>query len=329
MPASALPKLPKPLDRKIYKTGQTRGADDDEIHQNRVLRSSTVLIRYRSWQQCAKPAEAEEYKNGFIVLLSPEEYFGEADITGKLVFKELEIGRNALVFYEDRRDWTKYPPSARRWRAAERRRSPLGGEFVARIPATTASAEGSKIIQGFHLTKPKGAGIRVYEYASTVRMERCRWQLEALFWRCADAKAVVMANGMSAADASRRERLNEERCRQANLLDSTQLEHARILNARGVTICPLCLAELSGGEFFSRVQQAEGREVSDLTITQVNLFHIAELRVGTLGHRPYNLGWGHHHYNVVVKDAGIAPTLRWMSEVVERNRQAGLLPDVE
>ena len=32
-------KLPKLLTRKLYKTGQTRGADDDEIYQNRVLRT--------------------------------------------------------------------------------------------------------------------------------------------------------------------------------------------------------------------------------------------------------------------------------------------------
>lgn len=43
-----LPKLPQLLDRKIYKTGQTRGADDDVIYQNRVARNSTVLIPYSS-----------------------------------------------------------------------------------------------------------------------------------------------------------------------------------------------------------------------------------------------------------------------------------------
>ncbi len=41
-----IPKLPQLLDRKIYKSGQTRGADDDEIYQNRVNRNSTALIRY-------------------------------------------------------------------------------------------------------------------------------------------------------------------------------------------------------------------------------------------------------------------------------------------
>ena len=40
------PRIPALLDRKIYKTGQTRGADDDVIYQNRVGRNSTVLIPY-------------------------------------------------------------------------------------------------------------------------------------------------------------------------------------------------------------------------------------------------------------------------------------------
>ena len=49
------------------------------------------------------------------------------------------------------------------------------------------------------------------------------------------------------------------------------------------------------------------------------MFHIQELRTGEFNHRPYNLGWGHHHCNVVVKDAGIQPTLDWMREVLKRN----------
>lgn len=32
MPRNKIPKLPQLLDRKIYKSGQTRGADDDEIY---------------------------------------------------------------------------------------------------------------------------------------------------------------------------------------------------------------------------------------------------------------------------------------------------------
>jgi hypothetical protein len=87
----------------------------------------------------------------------------------------------------------------------------------------------------------------------------------------------------------------------------------------------LCLEELPSQGFFSRMEQAEGRVVPDLTITQLNLFHIAELRVGALNHRPYNVGWGHHHCNVVVKDSGISKTLEWMRDVLNRNIEQGHL----
>ena len=67
------------------------------------------------------------------------------------------------------------------------------------------------------------------------------------------------------------------------------------------------------------MQQAEGRDVPDLTVTELSLFDIRELRTGEFNHRPYNLGWGHHHCNVVVKDSGIFETLQWMREVLLDN----------
>lgn len=84
--------------------------------------------------------------------------------------------------------------------------------------------------------------------------------------------------------------------------------------------------ELSGQGFLDSMEQAAGRLVHDLTVTKVNLFHIAELRVGVLNHRPYNIGWGHHHCNVVVKDSGLDKTLEWMKQVVDRNTSLGYLP---
>ena len=47
-------KLPKLIESKIYKTGQTRGADDDVIYQNRVNRNSTVLIPYSVYDICSQ-----------------------------------------------------------------------------------------------------------------------------------------------------------------------------------------------------------------------------------------------------------------------------------
>jgi len=327
MPVRRLPKLPQLLDRKIYKTGQTRGADDDVIYQNRVSRSSTVLIPYRCWELCADPHDGGGgYESGFIVLLSPSEYFDNPNITAELPAKGLALGTNALVFYETREAWQAHNPDTLKWKPAKRRTNPLGGRYVARIPATTATENGGRIIRGFDVTSNKGAGIRVYEYASSATTAECRLQLEALFWLCADSETVAVSNGMTPEDGAARKAAILAQGNESNLLDTARLTKARILNTRGRTICPLCLEELSGQGFFNRMAQAEGREVTDLTVTQLNLFHITELRFGVLNHRPYNVGWGHHHCNVVVKNSGILETLEWMRQVLKRNIQEGHLP---
>ena len=332
MPRRALPKLPRLpqlLDRKIYKTGQTRGADDDEIFQNRVSRTSTVLIPYPVWMQYSPQGEwAQHFDKGFIVLISPSDYFDRLQHSDELVDAGLELGRNALVFYETRTQWTANPPETLGWKPAQNRKSPLGGQYVARIPATTARDNaGIKIASGFNSTANKGAGIRVYEYAGGTEIEECRLQLEALFWICDDSEAVVVANGMTASAAAIRKNGRLDECKRRGLLDIDRLTKARIVNRNVRTICPLCLKELSGDGFFTRMKQAPGREVSDLTITQINLFHIEEVQMGTFNHRHYNLGWGHHHCNVVVKDAGIKETLRWMDELLHRNAEQGYLEE--
>lgn len=98
-----IPKLPATLNTKISKTGQTRGADDDVIYQNRVSRNNTVLIPYSQWDICRTLASGEaQYEKGFIVLLSPEEYFDNPDIDAELATVGLALGQNALVFYETR-----------------------------------------------------------------------------------------------------------------------------------------------------------------------------------------------------------------------------------
>ena len=323
-----IPNLPKLIKDKIYKTGQTRGADDDVIYQNRVGRNGTVLIPYAMWEKCCVPSEANsEYENGYIVLISPEEYFGADNIEVELKVNGLTLGVNTLVFYETRAQWNAHNPDSLGWTAANKRRDPLGGQYVARVSATT-SESGEKINRGFTTTAMKGAGIRVYEYADIATIAKCRLQLEALFWACADSHEVAIANGMTGEEAILRKADNLQKCQEQNLFDFAQLIDARMLNAAGNTVCPLCLSKLSSQGFFSRLDQAEGRVVHDLTVTQLNLFHIQELRFGGLNHRPYNLGWGHHHCNVVVKDSGIIETLHWMKEVVERNLIDGQLPIV-
>jgi BstXI restriction endonuclease len=320
---SLIPKLPQLLARKIYKTGQTRGADDDVIFQNRVSRTSTVLIPYAVWFTGSASPDEDGFEKGFIALVSPAHYFATPNITEELAASGLVIGENALVFYETREHWNGHNPESMGWTAAKNRINPLDGQYVARIPATTAGDDSERIIRGFTTTSKKGAGIRVYEYASSATIADCRLQLEALFWLCVDAEAVAISNGMTAEDAVTRKAAILELCERKVLLDRTLLTEVRILNRNGRTICPLCLEELSAQGFFNRMEQAEGREVPDLTVTQLNLFHIEELRIGVFNHRTYNLGWGHHHCNVVVKDAGIRETIEWMDTVIRRNIKEG------
>jgi len=259
------------------------------------------------------------------VLLSPAEYFGNKAISADLAVRGLALGKNVLVFYETRQDWNAYNPDKLSWTAATKRENPLGGQYVARIPATTATSDGGRIVRGFNVTTMKGAGIRVYEYADAATIKACRLQLEVLFWLCGNAEKVVVANGMLLAEATTRKDGILKACADSGLLDKAKLVKSRIVNSRGRTTCPLCVEELSSQGFFNRMAQAEGRIVPDLTVTELNLFHIDELRISALNHRPYNLGWGHHHCNVVVKDSGIAKTLEWMQCVVKRNIAEGHL----
>jgi hypothetical protein len=319
-----LPKLPTLLDRKIYKTGQTRGADDDVIYQNRVSRTSTVLIPYTLWGVFSSPPDGDlNFENGFIVLISPDVYFCTDDIDLKLEAYGLHLGINTLVFYETRTHWNTYNPEIRGWSAAQSRQEPLGGQYVARVPATTAAKSGGKIIRGFDSRSSKGAGIRLYEYASSKMVTNCRLQLELLYWFCFDSDETSIENGMSTDNIRLRKEYIQSECQRLDLLDENRLIEARIINRDRLTICPLCLERLSSRGFFSRLEQAEGRVVPDLTVTQINLFHIKELRYGAYNHKPYNLGWGHHHCNVVVKDSGIMQTIEWMYKVVKINIEDG------
>lgn len=328
MPKNNKPKLPTLLQRKLSKTGQTRGADDDVIYQNRVSRNSTVLIPLHQWQNDVSLRENTAFfEKGYIVLIPPTDYFSFEKPDENLKDLQLELGTNCLVFYETRTDWERYPPENYGWTFANCRTAPLGGQYVARVPANTSNdtIRAQKINRGYSSQSPKGAGIRLYEYATESTIKEGRLQLEGIYWLCVDAVDVMERNGMTRADAERRKQITLDECQKAGLLDMERLCSKRIINSEGHTICPLCLRELSGEEFLSRLEQPEGREVPDLTVTQVNLFHIEELKYGAFNHRQYNLGWGCHFCNVVVKDAGIVPTLRWMQSVLTKNKQAGYI----
>ncbi|ARQ68835.1 BstXI family restriction endonuclease [Streptomyces marincola] len=324
-----LPKLPDLINRKLYKTGQTRGATQGEIYQNRVGRSSTVLIPHRHFEACRVPDDGTTaYEKGFIVLVSPSWYFEEQRADERLADQGLRLGENALLFFQQPWEWRKYADERGMAIDDERplvpaiaRLAPLGGNYIARVPGTTAASGFGRIDRGFTTTDMRGAGVRVYEYASEKNITRARVQLEALIWMCRNAVDGMVKCGMKQDAAQLRRDKIVEQAEADDLLDLDRLRGLRMVNPAGYTVCPLCLKEMTVAEFATRSAQAEGRETWDNTVTEASLFHIQELRIGRLQHKPYNLGWGHHHCNVVVKDYGIFKTLEWMRSVLEANRE--------
>jgi hypothetical protein len=317
--------LPRNIATKIYKTGQTRGADDDQIFQNRVKRNSTVLIPFSVWINNFVFPPAGTFDNGYIVLIPPTTYFSDANIEHTLSTHNLILGQNSLIYYEKRTDWETYNPAQFEFSIATSRLNPLNGHYVSRVPNLT-SARSEKINHGFTSNSSKGAGIRFYEYASDEQINLCRTQLTALVWLCFDSIEEIsrISNCSIEETVTTREAILSQ-ASQLDLLDYAKLRNSRIINSDNFAICPLCLKKISILGFLSKVQQAEGREVHDLTITELNLFHINELKINEYNHTVYNLGWGHHHCNVVVKDSGIDETLFWMKEVVEDNISQGYL----
>lgn len=326
MTAKRLPKLPDLLQRKLYKSGQTRGATIQEIYQNRVKRNSTVLIPWDFWSQCKDPNDGVgAYENGYIVLINPDWYLSCSDADDLLRAEGVALGVNAILHFEKRSQWEASGlilggllPNGKRVSEPTSRTAPIGGTILARLHSTTAQ-DGQRVDIGYSTKDLRGAGIRVYEYASDRTIETAKLQLESYYWLAADSIETSVANGMSRTAAETRREAIIDQASACGLLDFQRLVDLRILNEELRPVCPLCLEIIPASLFYRRGEQAEGRETWDITITEVSLFHIEELRVGSLQHRPYNLGWGHHYCNVVAKDAGIIPTLEWMDLVVSRN----------
>jgi BstXI restriction endonuclease len=330
VPRHRLPALPPLVEQKLTKTGYTRGASMAEIYQNRVTRNNPVLIPLEFWEQCKYPDDGtNSYENGFIVLVEPSWYFHTVNADALLAQAGLELGKNALLLYRKRADWlTNKPagvqlPNGKPFNPAASRSQPLGGVYLARVHATI-SEKGEEVVRGFNTNRLRGAGIRVFEYASRLTIARTRLQLESLIWLCYDGPSAMQAAGMPAADVTTRRTEILRESASAGLLDYERLRALRILNKQRELICPLCLNLISAGEFLRRTEQAEGREVYDLTTTEISLFHIQELRIGKFQHKPYNLGWGHHFCNVVVRDAGIVRTIEWMREVLDNQSHAAV-----
>jgi len=300
--------LPDEIIKKINKTKQTRGAQPYERvpFQNRVNRTGIALVPY-VFRDKIHP---EGFSDGYRVMVRPTEYFERSAVARKDFDQKLKLGENAFVYYNNRRDWRELPPP-KTWSVCEDRSGK--GHYIARVPATTANdaKEAKEVVIG----EPQG--IRFFEYASPKDVEHTVAQLAWLAWQTSGIDR-VRTDGARGVPKSL-----------TVILDKHKLADVEIFLALGAlirlpgdelrTICPLCRAEIDADGLMSRVEQMEGREVVDLTITEINLFHLKELRPGEYNHRPYNLAWGHHHCNAVARDNGVDVTVKWMIGVVQRH----------
>ena len=314
---SARTGFPKGIGDKIYKTGQTRGAENDEIYQNRVSRDSTVLIPLPIWNAVRDKLPRNGFHRGYIVFAHPEEYFDSNMNRRSDIDPELVLGVNLLIFYRTRNDWTEFNPLKLNWTFATSRTPPLGGEYIARVPDTTSDND-EQIFHGYTSsdTGGKGAGIRFFEYASPRTLERTRYQLAYLIWHSICIEELCESYNCPNIEESKNYVINY--CQKNGLADNGRLEAVRVI-WEGMLICPFCLEEINASDFIMKLDQAEGRETLDLTVTRINLFHIEELRPGFYNHREYNLGWGHHHCNTVVADMGIQGALDWLEQLMISN----------
>ncbi|KAF2329026.1 BstXI family restriction endonuclease [Flavobacterium daemonense] len=313
--AKRLPKLPPLLQSKIYKTGQTRSANDDVIFQNRANRNGTVLIPFDSIDLFdVSVLTSQKFESGFIVVISPEDYYSNPDVQIIMKTKKLKLGVNAILHYENRAQWNEFNPYKNKLSVAEKRTTPIDGHFVARILPTAKDEE--KIILGFNTSSCKGAGIRVAEYASLHTIKSCHLQLEYLFWLCHDSKEVALNAGMTESEIENRMTAITASCNNQKLSNNDRLYKTRIIDNAKNTICPLCLKKLSAEAFLINFFESSEKSDSEKDISQINLFYINQLKTGEFNHSPYNLAWGHQNCNMICKETGVIETIKWMKEVV-------------
>lgn len=314
--AKRLPKLPTILQSKINKTGQTRSANDDVIFQNRANRNGTVLIPFESIHLFdISVLSSNRFERGFIVVLSPEDYYTNPEALVILKAKKLKLGVNAILLYETRAQWNEFNPYKNKLTVAEKRTSPIEGHFVARILPSTSKDE-EKITLGFTTSSCKGAGIRVAEYASLLTIKSCYLQVEYLFWLCYDSKEVALSAGMTQSEIENRSTAIITACNNQKLADTERLYKTRIIDNVENTICPLCLKKISAEAFLLNFFESSERSDAAKDISPINLFYINQLKIGEFNHSPYNLAWGHQNCNMICKDIGVIETIKWMKEVV-------------
>lgn len=110
--------IPYKIMKRINKTGE--GRSGDQVYKRRNRRNYRGVMQYVTWDKLKKGELPNhilnEYEEGYIVWISPSEYFGDNyPNESKNLNKDFIIGTTGFVYYKNQEELTKYPPLSH-WR---------------------------------------------------------------------------------------------------------------------------------------------------------------------------------------------------------------------
>jgi len=336
--------FPYTLKKKLTKTRE--GRQSDPLYKRRNRRSYRVLMQYVTWKRLKEEDLLDRYKEGYVVVLKPNEYFNEYGNKKDGLHDDLKIGENAIIYYKRMSDLKKYEPKDEWNEVLETSTKGPGGwegHYAINIlnakpqKKTAITKSGSSTVEKKG-KKQAGLGNYDYDYASEKTMENVCYQLAFLIWKLPNIKDHLLDLAQDETESYKKRKVELKRmkekgyeayldicknhvmeyCEENNLDNSDKLEEIGAYKKDGDRpCCPLCLEELRCEDFFKRIEQDEGRQIHNSTITNISLFHIKCLRPEKIRHKPYNLGWGHHHCNTIQGRKGIKETVESLKEIIK------------
>ena len=304
---------------KLTKAGfATPRGGNKGAYQNHVLRSNKVIVPYER----LRVAPLDQYQDGFIIRLYPEQYFASAGVVRENFLAGadawIKVGENAFVLYRTHEGYKNLPPLAH-WsvRSLLKDGAPVKergkgvvdvSHYVLRISSLGSQ---QRISDG----APQGVFAPEYADRETNYLSQC-----VLAWLIVQTHGspytTTQANHLQAI-------LHVE-----GLLDAAEYEYKGVIR-HGLTSCPLCLRFIHYRELHETVafetvdgvenaaEQVEGATRS----TIVNLFHLTPLRYDTIAHIPQSVAWGHAVCNTRLGQL----TCVSLAEIIEMGLKVGVI----
>lgn len=312
-----LPRDKKKLVKAGFATprGGAKGA-----YQNHVVRSNQVIIPFEMYHI----VPLEEYRDGYVVRLLPDQYFEAAGVPKSEFLKQdspIHIGENAFILYRTHAAYKRFPPLDE-WQirhlekkgevATKRGKNVLDkGHFVLRI--STASVQNSKLADGV----PQGLFAPEYADRETIYLCTC-----VLAW--------LIIHTVGSPYTTTQARHLKAILVQAGLVDESRYEFKGVLR-HGLCSCPLCLRLIKYEQLHEIVSfedaignENAGEQVEGATrSTIVNLFHILELRYDSIRHIPENVAWGHAVCNTRLGQR----SCHSLAELMETDLKVGIIKE--